>query len=174
MKNFTSTLDYKNKIETMTQEGFETSLVLKVECNWEHDDLNGTWCTERKTVVESSDVKEAFQSVTGLDGSCCAFTQSMSYYWLVRRVNGTMYPWPLLFVTQEEREESASRYNDETWRMFYAGNYDSAQLAKEIVDCPSEEEIQSLLNQVEQLTDLDGSQWDDLDQRGGLTPRWAA
>ena len=180
MTNFTSIIDHQNKYEVMTQIGFETALVVKVEEHWDHDDLNGTWGTERKTVVSSKDAKAVYDIISkGTMGSSasCLDTQWLlhkSYYWLVKRTNGRLYPFPLLFASQEERSASARKYNGYKWDAFYEGRIDSTQLEKGLVDCPSEQEIRDLLRLIEHSIAHGETPWDDLDQRGGLVPRWAA
>lgn len=179
MKNFTSVIDHENNLETMTQDGFENALVVKVDEHWSHDDLNGTWGTICKDVVADEDVKVAFKMCiegkvdSSLDALDATWLLHKSYYWLVRRGNGKLYPFPLLFEGQKEREESARRYNSYKWNAFYEGRIDSSTLERALVDVPSEEEIRTLLKLVEQSCGC-SEEWDDLDQRGGLTPRWAA
>lgn len=176
MTNFTTFIDEINKIETIIEEGFENALVVKVDEHWSHDDLNGTWGTVCQSVVPSEDVKAVYNScATGKVVACddIEWLLHVSYYWLVKRANGKLYPFPLLFADLKEREASASRYNGYKWNAFYEGWIDSSQLEEQLVDVPSEEEISALLAQIEQSLDMD-SQWDDLDQRGGLVPRWAA
>lgn len=148
----------ENKHESLIQEGFETSLVVTVDHHWD-----GYWSTEIKEVVKPSEVQKA-----------CLDNGSSGYYWLVRRSNGSMYPFPLLFVSQEERQKEADRYNGEKWRMFYAGVLTSESLHEQIVDCPTEWEIDDLLAQVEAISSQCETPWDDLDTQGGLVPRWAA
>lgn len=179
MTNFTSTLDFKTNIETLVQEGFENALVVKVDEHWSHDDLNGTWGTICKDVVADEDVKIAYDILStgtmGAKAGCVdtEWTLHTSYYWLVKRSDGRLYPFPLLFASQEERAASSRKYNGYKWNAFYEGRIDSTQLEKGLVDTPTEDEISTLLRLIEQSLDMD-SQWDDLDQRGGLVPRWAA
>ena len=172
MTNFTTFIDEQNKIETIIEEGFESSIVVKVDNGWSNE-----WTYIRKSAVRTVDVKYVYTScITGKAVVCddIEWLLHVSYYWLVKRDNGKLYPFPLLFADRQEREESASRYNDYKWNAFYEGWIDSSQLEKELVDVPSEEEISALLGLIEQSLDMDVSQWEDLDQRGGLIPRWAA
>ena len=159
MKNFTSTLDHENKHETLIEEGFENALIVEVD-----EDYDGHWSTEVKKVISPSEVQKAY--------SAGKVTRD-SYYWLVRRSNGSMYPFPLVFVSQQDRQKEADQYNNETWRKFYAGGLTSETLNRRLVDCPSEDEISELLTQVEELASQGEALWDDMDQRGGLVPRWA-
>ena len=180
MKNFTSTLNHENNLETMTQYGFENALVVEVDEHWSHDDLNGTWGTICQSVVPDEDVKVAFKMCiegkvdSSLDALDATWLLHKSYYWLVRRGNGKLYPFPLLFEGQKEREESAYKYNGWKWSAFYEGRIDSRTLEKGLVDVPSEEEIRDLLRLVEHSIAHGETPWDHLDQRGGLVPRWAA
>lgn len=172
MKNVTSTIDKQNKIITDVEEGFDEALVVTVNHSW-----SGSYTIIHKSAVSSEDLKSAYEiyskgiAVTSEDVS---WTLHRSWYWLVKRDNGSMYPFPLLFASQEQREESTRKYNDDTWMQFYKGYYDSEQLSLELVDTPTDAEINDILIQLDQLTDHDVSQWEDLDQRGGLVPRWAA
>ena len=172
MTNFTTVVDEVNQVETMVEEGFDQAVVVQVDHNWDQE-----WTYIRKTFVVVEDVKAVYDTYTtgvAAPHEHLEWILRESYYWLVKRQCGKMYPFPLLFAGRREREESASQRNDYTWSAFYEGRIDSAQLEKELVDVPTEEEIQQLLIQVEQSIDADVSKWDDLDARGGLVPRWAA
>ena len=172
MKDFTLTV-LNEEHEVMTEAGFETAVVVKIDEEYHYDDMGAYWQVDWKKVVSSSSAAEAYQACSkGLD---VPYSESKwpvgdSYYWLVRRENGSFYPWPLLFSSQEERVASAARYNDQQWDAFYSGGLPSPKL----VDVPSNEEIQRLLTQVEAHIHQGGTPWDDLDARGGLVPRWAA
>ena len=180
MTNFTTVVDEVNQVETMVEEGFDQAVVVQVDHQWDNE-----WTYIRKTFVPSEEVKAVYNlCAKGAYNVCVKWAVApcedlewllhTSYYWLVKRTNGKMYPFPLLFAGRKERLASASQYNDYTWGAFYEGRISSSQLEEQLVDCPSEEEITALLVQLDQLTDNDGSQWDDLDARGGLVPRWAA
>ena len=172
MKNFTTVVDELHQIETTVTDDFSSALVGTVEHNWDQE-----WTYVYKDAVPLEDVKAAYDvCIKGTTVSCedLEWILHKSYYWLVKRTNGSLYPFPLMFEGLKEREQSASTYNGYKWDAFYEGRISSDQLEKELVDVPTEEEINGLLSQLDQLTDADESPWDDLDARGGLVPRWAA
>lgn len=168
MKTFTVVEDINETTTTTVEEDFNSSLVVEVNYGI---NFNG-WQTIRKSVVNNKHVKQAYGIYR--KGVSFPLTESWllhtSYYWLVRRSNGSLYPWPLIFATSEERLISARRKNDEQWDLFYSGVIPSPRP----VDCPSDEEVADLLTQVEELIFHGEALWDHLDQRGGLVPRWAA
>ena len=171
--------EHHDEVETTVELGFDYALVVTVNHNYNNDTLYVC-----KDIVDVSRVKQAYELHTsngGIGGIPCGATISTdldslwwlirdSHYWLVRRENGSLYPFPLLFASPEERAKSASRHNDQQWSAYYSGGIPTPR----IVDVPSSEEVQKLLNQLKFHVAQGASPWDDLDARGGLVPRWAA
>lgn len=151
-----------------TERGYETALVVCHKQSIDECEIH-----EHYEVVDPGEAAEVYPVCSkGLEVPYSEAEQPVSqwYDWLVRRVDGRLYPWPLLFCSQEERQAASDEYNEESWEMFYEGYCDTP----DIVDTPSEEEVQSLLVQVEMYITQGETPWDDIDKRGGLVPRWAA
>ena len=160
--------EHHDEVETVTEIGFDNALVLSINHSYNFNTLYVT-----KEIVAEDLVRSAYSLYTEDGGDFSddeLWLLRDSYYWLVRRANGSLYPFPLLFSSQEERVASAHRYNDQQWDAFYSGGLPSPKL----VDVPSNEEINQLLQQLKFHVAQGASPWDDLDARGGLIPRWAA
>lgn len=176
MDNFTvetTTNRFGSEITVFTENGFQSSPVVMVQTG-PVQGPNGTEVLQYREFVEISEIQKAYRFASkGMTVPCsdAGGPSTDSYYWLVKRANGSLYPWPLLFCPQDHRQREADRRNDFEWDNFYAGN--STHPA--IVDCPTESEISHILSQLETYISQSETPWDDLDnQQGGLVPRWAA
>lgn len=177
MENFNKEIvlnRFAAQIVRFTEEGFESAPVVMVQTGpVSSSEPYTTEVHQWRETVPSSEIQKAYRFASkGIPVPCSdkGGPLSDSYYWLVRRKDGSLYPWPLLFCPQDHRQREADRRNDEEWEMFYKGN----SCEPSCVDCPSESEVLELLAQVEAYISQGETPWDDLDQRGGLTPRWAA
>ena len=171
MKNFTeeTTMNrFDNSYIRFTEVGFESALVVAKRSGVFGDNVE-----EWQEVVPLEQIgrvfKHALEGGTPQSSRLIPYWEE-SYYWLVRRDNGSLYPWPLLFASQEQRQRESDARNQFEWEQFYAGN--SSHPAT--VDCPSEEEVAQILSQLEVYIAQGDSPWDEYDQRGGLVPRWAS
>lgn len=179
MKNFKTTteivnhhIDHINTRTVHTEEGFATALLVHVQ---EHfNPLEGEAEMFREVVsMESFKLIHHFYE-SGLAPDSPSWEWQESYYWCVRRGNGKLYPLPLLYASEEERQQAKDARNSESWNMFYAGLITSNTLEKWLVDCPTPEEVEALRASLKDWVTQGESPWDHLDQRGGLVPRWAA
>lgn len=149
---------------THTQEGYSVAPIVNTSQEASDWEILEVW----QEVVSPDEFREALAllAISPMDIT--------GFYWCVRRTNGKMYPFPLLYADADQRKESAERRNAEAWRMFYAGYTSSSELDARLVDCPSEQEVEALRASLKEWADQGETPWDHLDQRGGLIPRWAA
>ena len=176
MENFKQeevTNEFGNSYTTFTENGFHSALVVTKQSQVSGDNVE-----EWQEVVPLERVKPVFEHA--LEGGNPQSSRSIpyweeSYYWLVPLRDGSYYPFPLLFSSQEERVRSNRSRNDELWRQFYEGVIGSKTLRYSLKTAPSEAEVFDILNQLEAITQGE-SPWEYEDeevQRGCLVPRWA-